>query len=115
MTDEERLQAPMLAAVWKHLEGKEKAEKEKSGKENGPKDKKKNHLLYPGRAPWEVYHLMPPTLAIDYEFSPTLTASTRLATQIRADGRLLEHAIIPGTGLVCMLVMVMVNTNLVQL
>ena len=71
---------------------------------------------------------MPPTLLIDYEFSHTLTASTRwgrfnqtlrssgtttnitirLATRIRAAGRLLEHAIIPGTGLVCMLVVMVV-------
>jgi len=92
MTDEERLQAPMLAAVWKHLAGKKEAGKEAM-------DKKKDLLLYPGRAPWEVFHLLPPTLLIDYEFSPTLTASTRLATRIRAAGRLLEQAIIPGTGL----------------
>jgi len=88
MTEEERLQAPILAAVWKHLEGKMEA-----------MDKKNYPLLYPGKAPWEVLHLMPPTLLIDYEFSHTLTASTRLATRIRAAGRLLEHAIIPGTGL----------------
>ena len=49
----------MLAAVWKHLAEKEKEEEKegpKAGKENGPKDKKKNNLLYPGRAPWEVHN-----------------------------------------------------------
>jgi len=100
MTDEERLQAPMVAAVWKHLSGKEAKEEEMEGKElKKEKEGKKDSLLYPGRAPWEVFHLLPPTLAIDYEFSPTLTGSTRLATRIRAAGRLLEHAVIPGTGL----------------
>ena len=49
----------MVAAVWKHLTGKEvkevKKEKEdKKGKEE--KEVKKDSLLYPGRAPWEVHN-----------------------------------------------------------
>ena len=42
----------MVAAVWKHMSGKEgkDVKKEKEGKEV-----KKDSLLYPGRAPWEVH------------------------------------------------------------
>ena len=42
----------MVAAVWKHMSGKEgkDVKKEKEGKE------KKDSLLYPGRAPWEVHN-----------------------------------------------------------
>merc|ERR1712037_568554 len=71
----------------------------KDVKKEKEKEVRKDSLLYPGRAPWEVFHLLPPTMGIDYEFSPTLTGSTRLATRIRAAGRLLEHTVIPGTGL----------------
>ena len=48
------MQAPMVAAVWKHLAGKEK-KNEKDEKEV-KREKKKDPLLYPGRAPWEVHH-----------------------------------------------------------
>ena len=84
MTKEERADAVMLRRVWKNLIASD-FEKQKS-----------DPLLFPSKAPDDLLQRMPPTIIWSAEFDMFLTETLRIANRLRACGRLLELAVLPG-------------------
>ena len=84
MTEEERENALFLRRVWKNLIALDF-------------DKQKHDpLLFPAKATAEILAKVPPTIMWSTEFDMFLTETLRLANRLRACGRLLELAILPG-------------------
>merc|ERR1711971_363222 len=58
--------------------------------------KRKDPLLFPGKASPELFSKMPPTIVWEDEFDMYITPATRFAHKLRTAGRLLEFVCIPG-------------------
>ena len=83
MTSEERNQAETQKIFWKCIANDLEMEK------NDP-------LLFPDKASDDILSKMPPTIVWEAEFDMFITEASRLATRLRAVGRLLEFVVIPG-------------------
>merc|ERR1711936_1237437 len=83
MTKEEREQGVNQRKMWKLIASDFEAQK------NDP-------LLFPAKASDEILEKMPPTIIWEDEFDFYITETTRMANRMRAAGRLLELAVLPG-------------------
>ena len=84
MTKEEKQDYFNLRRLWKNLIASD-FEKQKS-----------DPILFPAKASDELLEKMPPTIIWSAEFDMFLTETLRMANRLRACGRLLELAILPG-------------------
>lgn len=87
MTKEERHQAPIQQKIWNALATDLKAQREVG-----------DPLLFPGKASDETLAKFPPTVIYEDEFDIYITEASRFAARLRAAGRLLEFALLPGVG-----------------
>ena len=83
MTTEERVQALTQKTFWNCIATDMETQK------NDP-------LLFPDKATDDILSKMPPTIVWECEFDMFITEATRLASRLRAAGRLLELVVIPG-------------------
>merc|ERR1712183_346834 len=84
MTKEESDNALMMQKIWQAIAGPDF------------ESKRKDPLLFPGKASPELFAKMPPTVAWEDEFDMYITPATRFAHKLRTAGRLLEFVCIPG-------------------
>jgi len=84
MTKEESESAMMMQKIWQAIAGPDF------------ESKRKDPLLFPGKASPELLAKMPPTLVWEDEFDMYITPATRFAHKLRTAGRLLEFVCFPG-------------------
>merc|ERR1711970_1142420 len=84
MTAEESESALMMQKIWQAIAGPDF------------ESKRKDPLLFPGKASPELLAKMPPTIVWEDEFDMYITPATRFAHKLRTAGRLLEFVVIPG-------------------
>jgi len=84
MTAEESEGALMMQKIWQAIAGPDF------------ESKRKDPLLFPGKASPELFAKMPPTIVWEDEFDMYITPATRFAHKLRTAGRLLEFVCIPG-------------------
>merc|ERR1712088_297990 len=84
MTAEESESALMMQKIWQAIAGPDF------------ESKRKDPLLFPGKASPELLAKMPPALVWEDEFDMYITPATRFAHKLRTAGRLLEFVCIPG-------------------
>jgi len=84
MTAEESESALMMQKIWQAIAGPDF------------ESKRKDPLLFPGKASPELLAKMPPTIVWEDEFDMYITPATRFAHKLRTAGRLLEFVCIPG-------------------
>merc|ERR1719239_1242275 len=84
MTAEESEGALMMQKIWQAIAGPDF------------ESKRKDPLLFPGKASPELIAKMPPTIVWEDEFDMYITPATRFAHKLRTAGRLLEFVCIPG-------------------
>merc|ERR1711936_1506440 len=84
MTKEESENAVMMQKIWPAIAGPEF------------ESKRKDPLLFPGKASPELFAKMPPSIVWEDEFDMYITPATRFAHKLRTAGRLLEFVCIPG-------------------
>jgi len=84
MTAEECESAVMMQKIWQAIAGPDF------------ESKRKDPLLFPGKASPELMAKMPPSLVWEDEFDMYITPATRFAHKLRTAGRLLEFVCIPG-------------------
>jgi acetyl esterase/lipase len=83
MTKEERENAVLMRKIWKLIS-------------NDLKTDLHDPLLFPDKTRDKLLVKMPPTVMISGEFDIFVTETTRMATKLRAAGRLLEFVVFPG-------------------
>merc|ERR1712088_557164 len=81
---EEEESALMMQKIWQAIAGPDF------------ESKRKDPLLFPGKASPELLAKMPPALVWEDEFDMYITPATRFAHKLRTAGRLLEFVCIPG-------------------
>merc|ERR1712233_96013 len=84
MTKEESENAVMMQKIWPAIAGPDF------------ESKRKDPLLFPGKAGPELIAKMPPSLLWEAEFDMYITPATRFAHKLRTAGKLLDFVCIPG-------------------